>query len=67
MEQDGFSVAVAYGGASGLHLLDENKDNCSLVILDVMMPDMDGFHVLQKNQRSKQCPHAYAYRKKRRE
>src|SRR5699024_9569079 len=31
-----------------LRLLEENKDACSLIILDVMMPDMDGFQVLQK-------------------
>ncbi len=48
VEQEGLSAAVAYGGVAGLHLLDENKDNCELVILDVMMPDMDGFQVLQK-------------------
>ena len=32
----------------GPTLLEENKDICSLIILDVMMPDMDGFQVLQK-------------------
>lgn len=48
VEQEDLSAAVAYGGVAGLHLLAENKDSCELVILDVMMPDMDGFQVLQK-------------------
>ena len=48
VEQENLSAVVAYGGLEGLRLLEENKDACSLIILDVMMPDMDGFQVLQK-------------------
>ena len=48
VEQENLSAVVAYGGLEGLRLLGENKDSCSLIILDVMMPDMDGFQVLQK-------------------
>ena len=48
VEQENLSAMVAYGGLDGLRLLEENKDACSLIILDVMMPDMDGFQVLQK-------------------
>ena len=48
VEQENLSAMVAYGGLEGLQLLEENKDACSLIILDVMMPDMDGFQVLQK-------------------
>lgn len=29
-------------------LIDENKDSYSLIILDVMLPDIDGFQILQK-------------------
>ena len=47
VEQENLSAVVAYGGLEGLRLLEENKDTCSLIILDVMMPDMDGFQVLQ--------------------
>ena len=48
VEQENLSAMVAYGGLEGLRLLEENKDACPLIILDVMMPDMDGFQVLQK-------------------
>lgn len=48
MEQESLPAIASYGGAAGLCLLEDNKENCSLVILDVMLPDMDGFHVLQK-------------------
>lgn len=48
VEQEGFSATAAHGGYEGLYLLQENKDPCSLVILDVMMPDLDGFQVLHK-------------------
>ena len=39
VEQENLSVIVAHGGLEGLRLLEENKDTCSLIILDVMMPD----------------------------
>lgn len=48
MEQETYTAAVAGGGAEGLRLMEENKDTCSLVILDIMMPDLDGFQVLQR-------------------
>ena len=39
VEQENLSAVVAHGGLEGLRLLEENKDTCSLIILDVMMPD----------------------------
>ena len=48
VDQENLSAVVAHGGFEGLRLLEENKDACSLIILDVMMPDLDGFQVLQK-------------------
>lgn len=53
IEQEGLSAIVAHGGVAGLHLLDEK---CSLVILDVMMPGLDGFHVLQKIRETSNVP-----------
>lgn len=42
------SALTASGGMAGLRLADENKESLSLIILDIMMPDLDGFQVLQK-------------------
>lgn len=56
MEQENLSALVATGGMMGLRLADENRDNLSLIILDVMMPDLDGFQVLQKIRETSNVP-----------
>lgn len=56
VEQEKLSAIIAHGGMEGLRLADENKDSCSLVILDVMMPDLDGFQVLQKIRETSNVP-----------
>ena len=56
VEQENLSAAVAHGGLDGLRLLEENKDTCALIILDVMMPDMDGFQVLQRIREKNNVP-----------
>ena len=56
MEQENLTAAVAKGGMEGLRKLEENRDTCSLVILDVMMPDLDGFQVLQQIRRTSNVP-----------
>ena len=43
---DGFQVLKAYSAKEGLRILEEKK--IDLVLLDVMMPDMDGIDVIQK-------------------
>lgn len=48
VEQENLSATAAYNGIKGLRLVDENKDSCSLIILDVMLPDIDGFQILKK-------------------
>ena len=48
VEQENLSAIVAYNGIKGLRLIDENQDSCSLIILDVMLPDIDGFQILKK-------------------
>ena len=48
VEQENLSTISAHGGIEGLRLVYENRNACSLIILDVMMPDLDGFQVLQK-------------------
>ena len=43
---DGFQVLKAYSAKEGLRILEEKK--IDLVLLDVMMPDMDGIDVIRK-------------------
>jgi DNA-binding response OmpR family regulator len=45
-ESEGFSVEIAPDGIQGLEMVD--KDHPDLILLDVVMPKMDGFSVLQK-------------------
>ena len=48
---DGRAVHKAYGGVEGVKLA---KKHCpDLIILDLMMPDMDGFEVIKRLRRSK--------------
>lgn len=58
IEQENFSATIAHGGVEGLNLVDDNKDDgsLSLIILDVMMPDIDGFQVLQKIRETSNTP-----------
>lgn len=56
VEQENLSALVAHGGIDGLRLTDENKEKCALIILDVMMPDLDGFQVLQKIRQTNNVP-----------
>ena len=46
LEQKGFDVTTATGGADALQLLADHPFD--LVLLDVMMPELDGFTVCRK-------------------
>lgn len=48
VEHEKLSVITANSGMEGLRLAEEDKENLSLIILDIMLPDLDGFQVLQK-------------------
>lgn len=45
---DGFDVIQAAGGAEALEVLEEAADPPHVVVLDVQMPDMDGWETLQE-------------------
>ena len=46
LKQKGFEVHGAEGGVQGLAMVQERKPD--LVLLDLMMPDMDGWEVYQQ-------------------
>ncbi|GAA0126343.1 response regulator transcription factor [Clostridium sp. CTA-19] len=48
LDNEEMSTIVAFSGSVGLKALDENKDKLSLIILDVMLPDLDGFSILKR-------------------
>ena len=58
LEQAGFEVAEAVNGDEGLETA--VKENADLIILDIMMPQKDGWQVckaVKANPRLKQNPH----------
>lgn len=46
LEQDGYAVDVAYDGEDGYN--SARADEYDLIILDVMMPEMNGYEVVKK-------------------
>ncbi len=57
LNQAGFEVLLAGGGEEALNVLKEKTP--SLIILDLMMPGMDGFEVLsriKKEEKTKEIP-----------
>lgn len=46
LKNDGYEIMTAYSGREALRLIE--KDPPDLALLDVMLPDIDGFRVLQK-------------------
>lgn len=54
LEHDGFQVVEAYRGMQAIQLIRDRMPD--VVILDVMMPDVDGFEVLQLIRESNQVP-----------
>ena len=54
LEANGYEVEIALDGKSGLdRALESDFD---LVILDVMLPGIDGFEVCRQIRKSKECP-----------
>ena len=55
LEREGLQVIAAYNGSEGLALIKREKPD--LVLLDVMMPDMDGIEVCQRMQADEETRH----------
>ncbi len=51
LNQGGFDVLKAKNGIEVLELLDKYFEDIKLLILDIVMPKMDGFEVLEKMKR----------------
>ncbi|MDR1408921.1 MAG: response regulator transcription factor [Oscillospiraceae bacterium] len=54
LEANGFEVFIAPDGTQGLHLLEEHK--LSLVILDLMLPGIDGFELCRRIRKEHEIP-----------
>lgn len=50
-EADGFSVLIADNGVSGLELAQKEKPD--IIILDIILPQLDGFSVLEQIKKDK--------------
>jgi len=49
LTENNFDIAIAYSGKEALDAVSAFKPD--LILLDVMMPEMDGFQVAKKTQR----------------
>lgn len=54
LQREGFTVASAYDGADALHLL--SLEDFQMVILDLMMPEIDGYEVLRRIREKRSMP-----------
>lgn len=56
LERDGYTVSVAATGTQGWEMIEGNKGAYDLVVLDVMLPGLDGFEILRKVRGSSDLP-----------
>jgi two-component system response regulator VicR len=54
LEKEGYKIVVAYDGVEGLEVIE--KENPDLILLDIMMPKMDGLQVCKKVRQTKDTP-----------
>lgn len=54
LEQEGFRVESAFDGATALDMI--TQDEPSLVVLDVMLPEVDGFEVCRRTRAKSDVP-----------
>lgn len=53
LEDEGYKVLTAYNGYDGIKMSEEKPD---LILLDIMMPDIDGYHVCYSIRENVVCP-----------
>lgn len=54
--QKGYSTLEAEDGEEALKLFEENKNKISIILLDVMMPKLDGWSVLRQIRQTSKVP-----------
>lgn len=54
IEKEGFSVLMAHDGRKALDVF--NEETPDLVLLDIMLPELDGWQVCRAIRKSSQCP-----------
>ncbi len=52
----GYSILEAEDGEKGIEVFEENKNKISLILLDVMMPKLDGWSVLRQIRQNSEIP-----------
>ncbi len=52
----GYSILEAEDGEKGLAVFEENKNKINLILLDVMMPKLDGWSVLRQIRQTSKVP-----------
>ena len=56
LEEDGYQVLCASDGVQAVNLFEKKKEKIDLVLLDVMLPKIDGFGVLELIRNSSSVP-----------
>lgn len=54
LEKEGFEVCLAFDGKQGVDKFESEKPD--LMLLDIMMPNMDGWQVCREIRKTSQCP-----------
>lgn len=54
IEKEGYSTAIAYDGMQALEVF--NREQPNLVLLDIMMPKLDGWQVCREIRKTSDCP-----------
>lgn len=54
LEKEGFDAVIAPNGMKALEMFDNEKPD--LILLDVMMPQLDGWHVCREIRKKSPCP-----------
>jgi two-component system response regulator ResD len=54
LEKEGFEVVLAYNGAEALEMFESEKPE--LILLDIMMPVLDGWQVCREIRKKSACP-----------